>query len=99
MFSYSEIAFKALGAKGKLTVDFFLSLCQFSFTVAQISFTLKALQQTIRPDLDIWWYALFLIIVYSPLAWVRKLQYFSFGYITGCIMILFTAVVVSVYCL
>ena len=39
-----------------------------------------------------------LIIIYAPLAWVRKLQYFSFGYIFGNIMILFTVAVISSYC-
>ena len=49
-------------------------------------------------EIDPWYYAIILIIIYAPLAWVRKLQYFSFGYIFGNIMILFTVAVISSYC-
>ena len=38
-------------------------------------------------------------MLYAPLAWVRKLQYFSFGYIFGNVMILFTVAVISGYCI
>lgn len=50
-------------------------------------------------EVNIWWFALLIIFLYSPLAVVRKLQRFSFGYILGNIMILFTIIVVSVYCI
>jgi amino acid permease len=34
IYTYPGIAQKALGTKGKIVVDIFLSFCQFSFTVA-----------------------------------------------------------------
>ena len=43
VYTYPGIAERALGRGGKIIVDIFLSFCQFSFTVAQISFTLKTL--------------------------------------------------------
>jgi len=46
-----------------------------------------------------WSYAIGLICVYAPLSWVRNLKYFSFGYIIGMVMIIFTTVLVMVYCL
>ena len=50
-------------------------------------------------EINPWIYATILIIIYAPLAWVRKLQYFSFGYIFGNVMILFTVIVISGYCI
>lgn len=100
IYTYPGIAQKALGTKGKIMVDIFLSFCQFSFTVAQISFTLKTLQSIILVNgekISLWYFAIFIIAFYSPLAWVRRLQYFAFGYILGCSMIIFTVLVVSGY--
>ena len=48
-------------------------------------------------EVNIWWFAFFLICLYTPLAMVRKLQKFSFGYILGNIMIIATVLIVLVY--
>lgn len=47
--------------------------------------------------MSLWYFAIFIIASYSPLAWVRRLQYFAFGYILGCAMIIYTVLVVSGY--
>ena len=47
--------------------------------------------------INMWWFALGLIAIYSPLAWVRKLGVFSVGFIVGNVMIVFTALVISGY--
>ena len=98
IYNYSLIAKHALGDKGKLTVDIFVSACLFSFTVAHIAFIMDTLAICFGEETSIWVYAAVIMCVYSPLAWVRELQYFSFGYILGCLMIVFTAIVVSTYC-
>lgn len=99
-YSYSEIALKAFGPWGKRFVDVALACCQTSFTIAQISFTLEAFSSTFsRPphEINMWWFAMGLIALYSPLAWVRNLQYFSFGYQIGMMMILFTTLLISLF--
>ena len=48
--------------------------------------------------MSLWYFAIVIIVCYSPLAWVRKLQYFAFGYVLGCSMIIFTVLVVTGYC-
>ena len=98
VYNYSEVALHALGPRGKIVVDIVLSLVQFSFTIAQITFSLQAMGG-IFGEINPWIYATILIIIYAPLAWVRKLQYFSFGYIFGNVMILFTVIVISGYCI
>lgn len=52
VYSYSKIAEHALGPRGKQFVDLALSLCQFSFTIAQISFSLEALQSVYGSDIS-----------------------------------------------
>jgi hypothetical protein len=48
---------------------------------------------------SLWYFAAFFIVFYSPLAWVRKLGFFSWGYIIGSVMIFFTVIVISCYCI
>ena len=98
LYNFGEIAEAALGKTGKIVVDIILATCQFSFTIAQITFTLTALSKNIGNDkIDRWYFAIGLICLYAPLAWVRKIQYFSAGYIIGNLMIILTITVVSVY--
>lgn len=51
----------------------------------------------VTKDTTLWLFALALIVIYSPIAWVRHLQYFEIGYIIGCFMIVFTLLVISGY--
>lgn len=107
-FTYPGIVEKAIGPKFKIVAEVFVAICQFSFTVTQISFTLKSVREVLNyanllgddgENMSLWWFAMILIALYSPLAWVRKLEFFSTGYIVGCVMILFTVLVVSGYCI
>jgi len=103
MYTYPDIAFIALGAKGKKFIQIILAFVQFSFTIAQISFSLNTFQIIVRqfsPDLEnlnLWWFAMIIMIAYPPIAWVRKLQKFAIGYILGCVMIIYTVFVVFGY--
>ena len=102
-YNFSEIVNTALGHRGKAFADVVLATCQFSFTIAQISFTLEALESIFGGEkghkIDMWWFALLIICVYTPLAWVRRVQVFAVGYIIGISAILFTTVVVAGYCI
>ena len=94
IYNYPDIADYAWGRKLHIAVKIILALCQFSFTVAQISFSIQALESTFVADNKVvsrWWFALGIIALYTPLAWARKLSYFSMGYAIGMIMILYTA--------
>ena len=59
---------------------------------------LGSIGQTGDDLISLWWFAIFIVAFYSPLAWVRNIKYFSLGYIIGCAMIVFTIFVVSGYC-
>jgi proton-coupled amino acid transporter len=50
IYSYRDVARAALGDTPAEVVDICVALCNLSFTIAQISFTLKALQSIILID-------------------------------------------------
>ena len=72
-FKYQIIVFQAFGSKGKTFIDIILAFCQFSFCIAQISFTLEALESLFgnHGHFSMWYFACMLVAVYTPLAWVR----------------------------
>ena len=53
----------------------------------------------VHKDTNLWYFASILIVCYSPLAWVRNLEYFKIGYVIGTSMIVWTVLVVSGYCI
>ena len=96
-----------MGNAGFVLFQIILAFCQFSFTITQISFTIKSFREVfaewnfwgVQTDTSLWLFATALIVIYSPIAWVRRLQYFEIGYIVGCFMIVFTILVISGYCI
>lgn len=72
-----------------------------------MSFALSAMVDVLGPFIGqssfsndkVWWFASMIMVVYSMLAWVRKLHYFASGYVLGCFMILFTVCVINGYCI
>lgn len=84
-----------------------LAFVQFSFTVTQITFTMKSFREVLSADkifgvkeqTSLWYFAIVLIICYSPLAWVRNIEYFKIGYVIGMAMITWTVLVVCGYCI
>ena len=97
-FKYQLIVYEAFGQRGKTFVDIVLCFVQFSFSIAQISFTLEAMVSLSQHKVNMWIFAAVLVGIYTPIAWVRRLEYFKVGYTIGMAMILYTAVFISVYC-
>lgn len=98
---------EALGESVFRVILGILAFVQFSFTITQITFTIKSVREVLSADhvfgvhkeTNLWYFAIPLIVCYSPLAWVRNLEYFKIGYIIGTFMIVWTVLVVSGYCI
>ena len=96
----------AMGNTGFIVFQIILAFCQFSFTITQISFTTKSFREVFaeyhfwgtNSDTSLWLFAAALIVIYSPIAWVRRLEVFEVGYIIGSLVIVFTVLVISGYC-
>lgn len=100
-FDFREVARSALGSTGCHVISIVLAVIQFSFTIAQISFTLKAIESIILEStgntVNLWYIAFGVIVIYSPIAWVRRISVWRKGYSLAIFMILFTALVIMVY--
>ena len=102
LFSYSLLAERAMGKKGRIGLDVMISLSQFSFTIAGVIFLIKTLKMTIDQLFEIdsnpWIYGCLVICIYSPVAWERNIAKFSFTYLLGNLLILLAVLYVTVYC-
>ena len=46
-----------------------------------------------------WIFAIFILLIYSPLTWVRTIEWFSKAFVFSMAMILLAVVTTSVYCI
>ena len=45
------------------------------------------------------YFGLIVLALFSPLAWVRKIETFKFGFIFGFVMIIITLITISTFCI
>lgn len=102
LMSYSLIGQRALGSQARKLIDVMLMLTQFSFTISQITFVTQSLNSVLNFSLalnvDTFNIAVGVIIVYTLLAWVRKIEKFSLAFIFGNFFILLSCTVIIIYC-
>jgi amino acid permease len=92
-----------MGNRGKQLIDFMIMITQFSFTISQVSFVVSGFKSFIDyvfdSNADQWSIAALIIVIYTLLSWVRKIQKFSFAYMLGSFLILFVCSIIAIYCL
>lgn len=98
--SYSLIALKALGPKGKQILDVMIALTQFSFSLSLCSFITQSFQSIIKSqfgiDMEIWTIDFVMLAILIPISWVRNISKFSFTFLIGNSLILSTIIIVTV---
>jgi len=69
-----------------------------------MTFTLSSLQSTIQAWLPedhrvvpLWIFGLFIWLIYSPIMWVRKLEYFAKGFIFAIFLIMLGVLTTSYF--
>ena len=77
--SYPDIVKKAMGKKCKSFLEIALAVVQFQFTIAQLSFIIEGLRSTSESifhtkDLKQEYFGLIVLALFSPMAWVRKIE-------------------------
>jgi len=101
--TFSDIGMKAMGLKGKILVDVFLTLAQLGFVTAYIYFIVTSLHDVVydltTPNYDTprIWFGLLCFVIYVPLCLVRKIEKFAFTHIFADALILITTIVIIVY--
>lgn len=101
LYSYPLAVEKVLGKKARIMIEIFIASTQFSFAISHIAFLVESCKVTIdtlfKTDTSFVYYAVFIIICYTLLSWVRNLAKFSFTFMVGVILVLISVIYVSVY--
>jgi proton-coupled amino acid transporter len=91
-----------MGKNGRIAIDIMLILIQFSFTISQISFIIGTLlsvsQVWFNSFFDEPMIAIFVTLVLTRIAVVRKLHKFSFAFMLGSVLILLVCVITIGFC-
>lgn len=102
LYSYSLVVEKALGKRGRFVLDVMIALTQLSFTISHITFLVSSFKTTVDTlsgaDTNVWIYGAIVIMIYSPIAWVRNIAKFSFTFMLGNLLIVMGVTFVTVYC-
>ena len=101
LYSYSLVVESVLGKKGRVALDIMIAITQISFAISHQVFVIESLKTSVDKLLGIdsnhWLYAAGLIIVLTPVAWVRNIAKFAFTYLIGILLIVWGIIVVSGY--
>ena len=101
IYDFREVALRALGPRISDVISIIIAVVHFSFTIAQISFTLRAVQTVVHSftgfHLDQLWISTAIILLYSPIAWIRQIAVFSKGFPLAIMMILLTTITIMIY--
>jgi len=98
--SYSLIALKTLGTRGKQLLDLMIATTQFSFSLSLVTYITQSWKiialSVFGLDVHIWSIAYLLMMILVPIAWVRNISKFSFTFLMGNLLILATLVTVVI---
>ena len=99
--SYTDIGEKLYGPYGKLAVNISLALSQMGFTCAYVYFIIKNMHDIILEaadrDIKLGIWALICFVMWSLLAYVRKIQIFASTHVFADVMIVVTLVTCVIY--
>lgn len=101
VYSYAAVVNEVLGKKGKISLDIFIALTQWSFVVSFITFLYTTFKGTVDTVIGIETspviYIVMFTLILTPMAWVRNIAKFSFTYFLGVIFVFSTVIVVTCY--
>ena len=90
-----------LGSKGRIALDIMIALTQISFAISHQVFIIESLQTTVNKAFNLetshWLYGGGLVVVLTPISWVRNIAKFAFTYLIGILLIFLSVIVVSGY--
>lgn len=94
---YSLVMEQAFGTTGRIVLDIMIALTQFSFSISQMAFLTTSLKTTVDSTFMVnshkEIYAVMLVFVMTPVAWVRNFAKFSFTYFLGNVLVLFVVII------
>ena len=103
LYSYSLVVERIFGHKTRILLDFMIATTQFSFSISQHVFVIRSLKTSfdiaLNQQTTPWIFGCGILLVLTPISWVRNISKFSFSFMVGNLLILLTAVVLSVFSL
>lgn len=94
---------RSLGPKAKLVADVMIAATQYSFTISHFTFETESLKSSVDGIFGLntskTTYAVLLLCIIIPIAWVRDIGRLSWSFMLGNFVILSTVIVVSCYCI
>ena len=103
IFNYPNIAYRAIGWKGRALVRLLIGLAHFQFSIAQLTFTMTSLQSVFaqwtvgHEKLPMWFYGVLIFLVYSPIIWARTLEFYKKAFMFAIAMILLCVITTSMF--
>lgn len=101
IYSYSILVEKAFGKTTRILLDVMIAATQFSFSISHFTFEVESLKSTIDTVFGVnssrACYAMGICCILIPISWVREIGKFSFAFMVGNFIILFTICVVVYY--
>ena len=80
-----------------------VAFMQYSLVVSGFSFVVSSTKSIVdtatQSNTNPWIYASLIILFGTPIVWIRNIAHFSFTYALGNILTLWTAFVVSYFCI
>lgn len=100
--SYGRVGEQAFGAPGRVAVNVSLVLSQLGFCCSYLIFVEQNVGELLAPLLPTWDVASWTLLVlqvplYTPLTWVRRLEYFALTNVVADVLILFGLVYIMGY--
>ena len=96
---------RAIGEKGLILSRILLAVAHWQFTVGQMTFILESLNSTAiewsptKTALPVWVFGIAIVLVYSPLAAIRRLQDIFVFFLLALVLILVALVTTSYFAL
>lgn len=102
IYSYGGIVETTLGKKAKMLADIMIACTQYSFTISHFTFETESMKSSVDTiygvDSPKLWYAIIVLSMCIPLAWIRDLGKLSWTFMIGTFVICVTVIVVVCYC-
>lgn len=102
IYCYSQVVGRVLGPRGRLFLDIMIFMTQYCATIAQSVFIIQSFASSLNTafgwNTPQWYYAMGLVCILTPIAWVRDISKFSFTFMLGNTLLMATVITVIVDC-
>ena len=101
IYNYPELVQYAFGKNIRVVFEICVALLCFQFSLSKLAFFCKTLSSLARVlfglHYPIWIFMILTVAVFAPLAWIRTLESFRWGFMLGIFAIVFMIGIVATF--